>query len=225
MLIQDCGEKLVDLKNKKFVLEPLYFEWKYSETPEMKLRSGIEEKLQEALKILRSKSEQKNWNFKIWDAFRTLKTQQLLYDDYWQKLEKKHSKWNKLQLKEATEEFVAFPSYDPLNPAPHNTGAAVDLTLVDDEGRELAMGTTFDEFNDKAHTLYFAEKTDKKSAEFHKNRMILKEVLEEVGFVNYKNEWWHFSYGDQAWARTHGHEHAIYASMELNPRGSDILQV
>lgn len=70
----------------------------------------------------------------------------------------------------------------------HNLGLAIDLTLIDlRTGAELEMGTPFDTFSAAAHT---ANATGVAAA----NRQRLKAVMESEGFVNYDQEWWHFSY-------------------------------
>lgn len=70
----------------------------------------------------------------------------------------------------------------------HNLGLAVDVTLIDLEtGRELDMGTPYDTFTEDAHTMNAA-------GEILERRLRLKEALEAVGFQNYDNEWWHYSY-------------------------------
>lgn len=70
----------------------------------------------------------------------------------------------------------------------HNLGLAIDLTLVDlATGSELEMGTPFDTFSSAAHT---ANATGKAA----RNRQTLKSAMESEGFVNYDQEWWHFSY-------------------------------
>jgi zinc D-Ala-D-Ala dipeptidase len=70
----------------------------------------------------------------------------------------------------------------------HNLGLAVDLTLVElATGRELPMGTSFDEFTPAAHTA-------NASGEVAANRRRLVEAMEAAGFENYEQEWWHFSY-------------------------------
>jgi len=158
-----------------------------------------------------------------------------LYENYWGVLKARHPEWSDDQLKTAVQVFVSLPSHDPKLPAPHNTGGAVDLTLVDEFGRELPMGTAFDEFNVRSFTDHFEGGRDDVSKiddlqtsgtpmpfsqeeckEFDRNRRLLRQVLEEVGFVNYPEEWWHFSYGDQAWAKHKEQPAAIYDSMELN---------
>lgn len=70
----------------------------------------------------------------------------------------------------------------------HNQGVAIDLTVVDRvSGRELDMGTPFDNFTAHAHTAAA-------SGEQAANRRILGEAMSRAGFVNYVGEWWHFSF-------------------------------
>ena len=70
----------------------------------------------------------------------------------------------------------------------HNLGLAIDLTLIElATGRELEMGTPFDTFSAAAHTA-------NASGEAAANRQILKAAMERGGFVNYDQEWWHFSF-------------------------------
>lgn len=70
----------------------------------------------------------------------------------------------------------------------HNLGLAIDLTFIDlVTGRELEMGTPFDTFSAAAHTA-------NASGEAAANRNRLKAAMERAGFVNYDQEWWHFSF-------------------------------
>lgn len=70
----------------------------------------------------------------------------------------------------------------------HNLGVAIDLTLVArDTGRELAMGTPFDTFSPAAHTA-------NATGEVARNRATLVRLMQSEGWVNYPQEWWHFSY-------------------------------
>jgi D-alanyl-D-alanine dipeptidase len=70
----------------------------------------------------------------------------------------------------------------------HNLGLAIDLTLIElPSGRELEMGTSFDTFSAAAHTA-------NASGQIAANRQKLKQAMEREGFVNYEQEWWHFSF-------------------------------
>jgi D-alanyl-D-alanine dipeptidase len=54
------------------------------------------------------------------------------------------------------------------------------------------MGTPFDFFDLLSHT-----NTKSVTEEQHKNRMVLKKVMEKYGFKNYAEEWWHFTLKDE----------------------------
>lgn len=86
---------------------------------------------------------------------------------------------------------VPNPNYvtPPAKGSMHARGAAVDLTIVDAQGKELDMGTTYDFFGVEAHTDY-----TKLPAEVLKNRELLRKTLEDVGFKGIRTEWWHFSF-------------------------------
>jgi len=75
----------------------------------------------------------------------------------------------------------------------HNRGAAVDMTLVDQAGKELDMGTEFDHFGEEAHHAYL-----KLSSQILENRKYLKAVMEQCGFVAQSTEWWHYNFGDRS---------------------------
>jgi D-alanyl-D-alanine dipeptidase len=68
----------------------------------------------------------------------------------------------------------------------HNTGSAVDITLVRDrDGKRLRMGGFA--FGPSSHT-YNA------SGRILRNRLTLKSAMERFGFGAYLNEWWHFEH-------------------------------
>ena len=73
----------------------------------------------------------------------------------------------------------------------HNRGASVDVGLVDAAGRELPMPSSFDEFSERSHLDFMAA-----SPEALRNRRILQEVMQQVGFLPVTTEWWHFDAPD-----------------------------
>lgn len=93
------------------------------------------------------------------------------------------------------------PSEDPATPPPHSTGAAIDLTLADENGQEVNMGSPIDENSDRSNPNYFANAADQAGREAHANRMLLNDIMTAQGFYRVSGEWWHFSKGDQiaAW--------------------------
>ena len=81
------------------------------------------------------------------------------------------------------------PDYvaDPAKGSRHNRGAAVDLTLIRQDGTELLMPTEFDNFTEKAH-----RDCMDLPAEAIKNRELLERVMQKHHFRGLKTEWWHF---------------------------------
>lgn len=107
-------------------------------------------------------------------------------------------------------EFWSMPSEDPHTPPPHGTGAAIDLTLQDDEGIEVDMGSPIDETTERSYPDHYAAAPSPQARAFHAHRTLLHEVMNSAGFNRHGNEWWHFSLGDQMWAWARGEAHAIY---------------
>lgn len=80
-------------------------------------------------------------------------------------------------------EFLA----DPKRGSPHSMGAAVDLTLIDSNGRELDMGTGFDAFTPMSH-----HGNTQISIEAQRNRFVLLGLMSAAGWDFYSSEWWHY---------------------------------
>jgi hypothetical protein len=69
----------------------------------------------------------------------------------------------------------------------HTRGSTIDLTIAG-----LDMGTTYDFFDELAHTA-----NPNVSAEARRNRLLLKSVMEKFGFRGYEYEWWHFTLANE----------------------------
>ena len=79
---------------------------------------------------------------------------------------------------------------NPARGSYHNRGSAVDLTIIDlRTGKELNMGTGFDNFTDSAHHSF-----KNLPEEILKNRILLKSVMEKHGFKALETEWWHYTF-------------------------------
>lgn len=81
----------------------------------------------------------------------------------------------------------------------HSFGMAVDITLVDRQGRELDMGTPFDDLSVRSHPALEAtlRATGELSTEQIANRQLLRGAMDHGGWVGIKSEWWHFDCGDR----------------------------
>lgn len=76
---------------------------------------------------------------------------------------------------------------DPRKGSPHSRGVAVDLTLVDEHGAELEMGTGFDDLTNRAHHACLDV-----SPAAQLNRALLLGLMTAGGWDFYRNEWWHY---------------------------------
>jgi D-alanyl-D-alanine dipeptidase len=104
---------------------------------------------------------------------------------------------------------------DADSPAPHATGAAVDLTIRWRGGDMLWMGSIFDDATELAHRDRFenlrGDAMSFSDDEARANRRLLHWVMAEEGFAGHPDEWWHFSWGDQLWAKLAGEPAAHYS--------------
>jgi D-alanyl-D-alanine dipeptidase len=71
---------------------------------------------------------------------------------------------------------------------------ALDATLIDGEGRELDMGTGFDEMIELSQPRLEARHlaSSALTATQHRVRELLRATLGAAGFRGIANEWWHF---------------------------------
>lgn len=82
---------------------------------------------------------------------------------------------------------------NPKKGSNHNRGVAVDLTIVDMKtGKELDMGTGFDNFSDTAHHDFY-----QLPAQVLANRRLLKGIMRKYGFGHVPTEWWHYQWHDK----------------------------
>jgi D-alanyl-D-alanine dipeptidase len=117
----------------------------------------------------------------------------LLIYDAARPLSKQWELWNTLTeyAPEKRRNYVA----DPKEHSIHNYGSAIDLTVADEKGKPLEMGTKFDFFGEMAYPkeetrLLKAGKLSQKAID---NRLILRKAMTQAGFTAIEYEWWHFN--------------------------------
>lgn len=120
----------------------------------------------EKLRIAHETLRQQGLGLKIWDAYRPPEVQVSLFD---------HGGYTGM--------FTP-PS---LMWSRHCSGTAVDVTLVDAQGRELEMPTGFDEADPKA-----AYTSPLPPEEVKARRLALQQAMTGAGFSMLDTEWWHF---------------------------------
>jgi zinc D-Ala-D-Ala dipeptidase len=151
----------------------------------------------------------------VYDAWRPRAVQAYFYE-VWvpDELRKRRPHLDAQALQAEVNRYWAKPTDDPRSPAPHSTGSAIDLTLVWDDGEPLFMGSIFDDASAISATDHFEKLADLdwsfSAEEARASRRLLYWVMTEAGFANHPDEWWHYSWGDQMWARLTGQPAAIY---------------
>lgn len=202
--IKENNEPLVDLNLSNFLLEPAYFNQGFSTEERIFLRKEVVKKLTLIQKGLQL------YKFKIWDGFRPRSVQNKIYKEFWRDLKDKNPEWNDGRLAIETRVFAS-NGEDFSKIPPHVTGGAVDLTLVDFNGKELEMGSVFDHLGPESHSLYFEKSSLNIVA--RENRRLLREAMLAGGFSCYADEWWHFDYGNQWWAANLDKPSALYGEV------------
>lgn len=201
--IDSHNEKIVSLSERGFIVSSQYnkqgIPGSYSDCY---ARETVADKLATAQMYLSN-----GYKFVILDAYRPICIQQRLWSFYRQTVKNNFPNLSDDEIDFKTSFFISKPSYDVKHPSLHNTGGAVDLTICDNSGKWLNMGTEFDDFSDKAWTNHFEEY--KKDIEVRDNRRMLYNAMIKAGFTNLPSEWWHYDYGDKFWAYFTGNT-AIY---------------
>lgn len=178
---KDSLKRMIELKT---LIPNIHYELRYASTNNFTGKRLYAKKLKYtylrtaaamALSKVQYDLNQKGLGLKIFDAYRpygvTIKFWEMIKD----------------------ERYVANPSKG----SGHNRGLAVDLTVIDQKtGKELDMGTGFDNFTDSAHHVF----TNLPQAVLE-NRKILKETMLKYGFELFDTEWWHY-----AWPNDRGYE-------------------
>ncbi|KAB8161970.1 D-alanyl-D-alanine dipeptidase [Streptomyces sp. 3MP-14] len=80
----------------------------------------------------------------------------------------------------------------------HSRGGTVDLTLVDDEGRAVDMGTGFDFFDPASHP-----DSPEPDADQRRARERLRSAMAARGFTPIDTEWWHFTHDEEPFPDRH----------------------
>lgn len=138
------------------------------------LRGEAAVKLRKAQELLQK--EMPGYSLLLYDCTRPHRVQQVM--------------WDQLDIP-YKRNYLAPPSEGSV----HNYGCAVDLTVVNELGEPLDMGTAFDFFGPLAQpqkeTSMLA--SGKLTEEQHANRLLLRRTMRKAGFYDIRTEWWHFN--------------------------------
>ena len=112
----------------------------------------------------------------FWEGLRPVSIQRRLWATGLTFMQEAHPHLTLAEMELALEPFVARP--DGVTP-PHSTGSAVDVAAVDVFGRVMNPAEAFGRLGGT----------------------VVAQALAATGLARYEPEWWHWSYGDEEWAR------------------------
>ena len=207
--IQECGEPIAPIPLAQFaVVAPHPYAVlgaPYGDLSPYFLRQGVLQKLIQAQDHLQA--QRPGWRLQIFDAYRPVAVQQFMVTYTFEQLAQAEgldvtalSQRDRDRIKAQVLTFWAMPSSNPAMPPPHSTGAAVDLTVANAQGKSLDMGSDIDEISPRSYPDHFAHSADPDQQRYHQHRHLLTAAMVAAGFCQHPNEWWHFSWGDQLWA-------------------------
>lgn len=195
--IVECGEPLVDFREAVpgLLLDRPRFHYRR----EYLVRASVAEALRAAVA-----ATPKGYRLGIVEGWRPPFIQARMYQTIWGWFQERHPDWSEVQLRRTVNRFTA-PMHERV-PPPHTTGGAVDVFLLDENGRSLDMHSPYEPTDPKS----FPPDVVGLSDEAQRHRAVLHEAMSAGALTNYPSEYWHWSYGDQGWAYRGGHPHALY---------------
>jgi D-alanyl-D-alanine dipeptidase len=197
--IRECGEPLVDFtKLPNVLLAQPRFDYRR----ETLLREGVAERLAAAAAAL-----PKGYRLALIEGWRPPYIQRRMYAMVWKRIQSANPTWSDVRIRRFVNRFTA--PMNPRVPPPHTTGGAMDVDLVDSEGKPYDVVSPFERRDVKC----FALDTPGLSETARENRAILSGALVGAGITNYPSEYWHYSFGDQGWAYRGGHAAALYGAI------------
>ena len=207
--IHENHERMIDLRDAENIS---YGEapWGLNNHDYTKIRETIYQKLIQAQALLPD-----GLKFQLYEGYRSLQTQQNIFDDRYARLKKENPKFTHDQLFIESTKFVS-PVINldgTRNIPPHSTGPAIDVYLVDKHGKPVDMGISLDDSYQDLKGIYCQTNSQAISSTAKKYRAIMNAALTSVGFANYPTEYWHWSYGDRYWAFQTKHKFAVYGGV------------
>lgn len=147
----------------------------YDDLREAYLHPDAMQSLQKAQRLL--KELHPTYSLIVYDAARPMSVQQKMWDTV-----------------KGTSRYI-YVSNPARGGGLHNYGLAVDLSILDENGIPLPMGTPVDHLGKDAHITEEAQLVaqGKITAQERKNRLLLRQVMKEAGFRPLPSEWWHFN--------------------------------
>jgi D-alanyl-D-alanine dipeptidase len=214
--IVECNEPLIDIKEGDQI--------QYGPPPECELTTDCYTKIRKSVyeKLCQAQMDlPKGLRFRLYEGYRSLSVQKTLFELIHKNVLKSYPHATpQEQFHETTRLVSPVINFDgSLNLPAHNTGGAVDIDIITNDGDVVDMGMeakdwfTVDPQLCMTNCAIISESAKR-------NRQLLHDIMEAHGFVNYPTEWWHFSYGDRYWAYFKKAKCAMYGTADTLLNGN-----
>lgn len=149
----------------------------------------------------------KGFSLGLIEAWRPLERQRRIYDFFMSAAQAAFPHRDYRALRRTVCRWVA--PVDQKAPPGHCTGGALDVFLLDPSGEVVDVSAPWDR--------YLAAPTFTRGLthEAERMRFVLHDAMIGAGFTNCRDEWWHYSYGDAAWAVRLGRKECCYGWIHM----------
>lgn len=192
----ESGEPLVDLR------EAAPAAWISRDSVIPYLRKSVAAMLEAACRSLPA-----GYKIGVTDAWRPFERQKRIYEFMLASAREAFPDRTEPALRRTVNRLVH--AYDRKAPPGHCTGAAVDVNLFNLDDELLDVSAPYDRFHaSRTYTLGLTPDAEER-------RTILVEAMLGAGLSNCRDEWWHYSWGDAAWAVRTGLAECCYGTILL----------
>jgi D-alanyl-D-alanine dipeptidase len=211
--VREVSEAIIDLRQQNAICYQTSQEVKRFNPNYSKIRKTVYDMLIEAQTLLPA-----NLRLCVNEGYRSHKSQDLLFKHRLNQIKAANPAFSYTEAFAETAKLISpVTNLDgTVNILPHATGGAIDVYLVNDKGKAVDMGLYPKDW--RRSDIYknqsrIDSEVISEEARYYRDQMAY--ALAAVGFVNYPNEYWHWSYGDSYWAY-HTGNYAIYGSLDAD---------
>ncbi len=149
----------------------------------------------EALKLVQEELERENMCLLVYDGYRP----QQAVNHFMRWAKDLNDTINKRQFYPDVHKRDLFDEGYIASRSGHSRGSTIDLTIFDSQTNQpLDMGSAYDFFGIPSWTDY-SNITEQQKA----NRLLLLKVMQKYGFVNFSQEWWHYTLKGEPFPNTY----------------------
>lgn len=147
-----------------------------------------------ALKMAQKELQAKGWSLIVFDAYRPQKA----VNHFMKWATNIHDTITKSKFYPNVDKEDLFKLHYIASKSSHSRGSTFDVSLIDENGHLIDMGTPFDYFGPQSWPSYEGVSETQKA-----NRMYLQSIIVKYGFMPYQEEWWHFTLKNEAFPDTY----------------------